>query len=90
MNYSDRVVRAGDKDKLDAHATGLLATIRQFSDAKWDRILGGAMKFADSRWKGSKSQANRVIYPVIEIEEPYLLSDASASNAASDNSNHGM
>ena len=82
MNYSDRVVQVGDKDKLNARATGLLVTIRKFGDAKWDWILGGAMKFADSRWKGS--EANRVIRPAIEIEEPFLLSDVSA---ASDDTN---
>jgi len=85
MNYSDRVVRVGDKDKLDAHATGLLATIRKFSDAKWDWILRGAMIFAESKWKGS--DANKVIHPAIEIEEPFLLSDASA---ASDNGKCSM
>ena len=57
-NYNDRVVRVGDKNKLDARAMGLLATIRQFSDAKWDRILGGAMEFAESRRKGAET--NRV------------------------------
>ena len=81
-NYSDRVIRVGDKDKLDACATGLLVTIRQFSDAKWDRILGGAMAFADSRIGRKGAEPSKIIRPAIEVDEPFILSDASATSTA--------